>query len=392
MHRPAAPSKAPSIRIHTRLPRGWSIDHRTAPEFLRPRQILLQGSSDSNLSRRLLAAGLRSQARTDPATLGQLIRDLRNPELPLKYRKLVALVLGTLADTQAQEVLAAELSASRDRDWSVALLHALGAEKVVEEDDEIFDLPDSPFVYEISGLRLTIRTSISEDRIRQTVSEFLDHADVEIRRSAARALIHSVEHADLRRQFAELIRREKDENVQAGYGHALASWVARAPAGTPERADHLRALLDMALSSGNEGLRFRIEAPLGTAPLAPVELGRIAEAALAPPVERQLWSLSILSKQATTHTAAVEETCERLISAASDEKVREYAARALGILRTESSEKTLISLLADASWKVRLTAVKGLAGRPGAAVALAQTFSADSDERVRKAAEEALRK
>ena len=334
---------------------------------------------------------MRSKARQEPASFEQMLRDLRDSALPAEYRRMVALVLGTLENSRAQQALAAALQESKDDDWSTVLLHALGAEKVGDEDDEIFGLPDSPFVYELSGLRLTIRSDLADPGIRRTVLGFLDHAEVDVRRAAARALLHSTAHEDLRRHFLERIPREPDEGLRAGYGHALATWVAGGPVTSPERGDVLRAVVDAALLPGNEGLRFRVESPLSRVPLPPTEIGRLAEAALQPPMERQLWSLTVLSKQSSSAPATVEDVCRRLATPGSDEKVREYAARGLGGIRTSSSETTLLALLQDTSWSVRLAAAQGLAKRPGAAVALTQAASADPDERVRRAARDALK-
>jgi hypothetical protein len=384
--RPSPPSSIPRAQ----LPRGWSVDHATAPQFLRPREILRDSVEQDPISRRLLAAGLRAKARSSPAAFDQLLTDLADAASPMRYRELVALVLGSLDDPRAQAALLQALQSSRDDGWSATLLHALGAAKGSGEDDEIFDFPDSPFVYEISGLRLEIRTELASSTARAIVSAFLDQGGPELRRAAARTLLHSTAHADVRGRFGELLDREGDDGLRSGYAHALASWAARQPGTSREREAIVARILDIGLGREDAAVRFRSEGPLGSAALTAVELGRLAGAAGVPPMERQLWSLSILSRQTATHPGDVEAACLQAAAPACPDKVRESAARTLGSIRTSTSDAALIGMLSDAAWNVRLTAARSLKGRPGAGTALAQAASADADARVREAARESL--
>jgi HEAT repeat protein len=330
------------------------------------------------------AAFLRSQARTDPKTLERLIQEVGNPSLSPESRALAALILGTLDDPRALQALLNELQVSRDPAWTRVLLHAIGAKKT-GEDDDAFDLPpDSPYVYEIAGLHLCIHTDLRDDLARRVVSGFLSDAEIEVRRAAARSVIHSADHADLRSVFVERLREETDDGIRAGCGHALAEWTA----GNPDR-EVVGALLRAASSPDDGALRFRIEEPLRRTSLTSDETRAIAALALEGRPDQQLWSLSVLRGRADP---AVEAACLKLTGPTSESKVREYAAETLAGFKTDTAGAALLRLIQDPEWNVRAGAARGLAGRPSARAILEQTASADPDERVKKAAAETLRK
>lgn len=384
--RPGGPP-APKPLPREKWPIGWTVDRTTAPEFTRPRELLLQPAQPDSRQRRLLAAGLRARARTGPAALEELIRDLRDAALPREFRELVAVVLGTIDDPRAQGALLEELGAATEAGWKSVILHALGAAKE-SPDDEIFDHDEAPYVYEVAGLRVEIRTEFGDEAARRTVGAFLADADLETRRAAARALIHSTAFGDVRTQFAGRMGSEPDEGIRAGYGHALAQWAAGRPLEAPERAATVDLLLAAAALPGGGALRLRVEDPLRRTAMTPEEMGRLADLALRGSVEQQIWSLSVLRGKSGS---PIEEACARLAGANSPPKVREYAAGVLGGIRTAGAEETLRRLLGDPEWHVRAAAVRALRGRPSAREALERAAASDPDERVRQNARDALR-
>lgn len=363
--------KPDPIRPPDRLPPTWTVDRRTAPEFTRPQELIRQSLDSRRL--RLVAAGLRAKG-TAP-----LLSLLHDSSLSFQARCVVALVLGTIDDPQAQHALLRELQAAGDSEWIRILLHALGAEKK-NPDAEIFDLPDTPFVYELAGLRLRIQTRVADDAVRMAMASFLTHADPEVRRAAARGLVHSTDFRDVRDQFVALVKAEADDNLRAGYGHALANWLAEHGGEAPDRS----AVVDVLLSASDDAaVRFRIEEGLRRAPLSEAEVGRLIEIAERGSLHQQLWSLSILRARSEP---VIVPVLERLAVNAAEPKVREYAVSGV------RSEGVLLTALSDPEWNVRVAAVKALAGKKNVRAELERIAVSDPDERVRQAAQESLRR
>lgn len=382
-----APASSPVSLAPQPPPRSPASAPR--PDVARTRESILTPAPGIPLAER--AANLRYLARTDAEALEQLLRDLRNSRTSQPYRSVVALVLGTIDDPRIQEALATELQISRDPPWTSLLLHALGADKESAE-DAIFDLKNYPYSYSLAGLDVVIHCELQNESLRRQMEPFLTAGELEVRRAATRALIHSCAHGDLRKSFADAFPLETDEGIRSGTGFALSTWAALQPSANREREDIVGKILFAARRPEEGAVRARTQEALQRCPLTLAELAEIQELAFTGSVGQQLWSLSILNGKAAAGDASLGPAFERLITPATDGKVREYAVRGLAAVRAGSATDGLLRALHDSEWNVRLAAVQGLSGRPAARSALTQTAASDSDPRVREAASEALRR
>jgi hypothetical protein len=338
------------------------------------------------------ATRLRARLRTDADARGRAERMLLDPATPEGLRIALAVVLGTIGESDP--VLLAALERFQDDDaFARAVVLALGATRDPPDDDEIFDLGDRPWGVHVGKLGITVRRAIEDAATRAAIAARLAGAEPQVRLAAAQALRHSLANADTRDAFLANLDREQDDDVAGETGEAIAVWAATASGGTLD--DALHRLLARAGDDDFDGYRFRLEDDLARVPLDADERASLVEDARAShPLSVRTFALEVLAGGAerSDAVAPARALLEGLAGADPDRAVRDTATRLLSRLPYEETTATLLTRLAkgDPEWSIRFTALETLASfgaKPGVLDALAAA-SGDADERVAQRARE----
>lgn len=355
---------------------------------------------------------LRRQARADRAFLRRLIREFQDPSQPARLRDLLAFVLGSLPDKEAQDALLGELQATSDARWKAALILALGSLKD-DEIDALFDFPDGHFVAKTAGgLSVLVRTVIGDRTVREAMERELRTGPEEVRRASVKALLHTVlaearawgrdeasTFEDVRECFLEVLRNEKAADVQAEVADTLAEWAAVAGE-SPTQGEILAALLEQAAKPESDALRLRVSDSLPRTRLDSAVLqGLLGTAAGSQVPDLRMWALEMAVGQSERQPTDARRAILRvLLETASDPmpKIRETGVRLLRKLPPNPEGLAVLrSALGDRDWAVRKQAVDSLGSYPLDAEArrlLEAAAARDPHEAVRKAAYQQLQK
>jgi HEAT repeat protein len=350
---------------------------------------------------RTWAAEWRRKAREDSGFRARLRQLVLDAAAASEARELAALVLGTLPGRDGLDVLAEALDAARDPRWIRTLLLALGSDRSSGEDDDIFDLPDSPRVHNAPlGLAITIRGAIDDPALRDgMIPRIRAGEDPGVRWAAALALSDSTSHSDVRRAFLEALPGERDPAAEGELAKALADWAAVETAESTERAQVFSALLDGAARDDAGALRLRSEDGLKRMSWTGAEVRTLAVRIESGSFDQRRWAIAVLagaaSRQETPERDFVFDSLARVSGSAPEAKVREMAVSGISAFSDQARASELLrSSLGDSAWHVRAAAVRGL-GRVGVTpetlAALKKTELEDPDERVRRAAAEVRR-
>jgi hypothetical protein len=351
------------------------------------------------------ATELRAEALASRDALRALIARLSDPGLDPRLRDRIAFVLGSIADFEAEQALAAELRKGGEPDRLAALILALGLNKKIEEPFD--EGPDAPYVVDhASGLRLFVYNAFADEPLVDLIASHLDHESDAVRRAAHRALqatlLFEADVRDLagepamgrvRNAFMERVRTEPVEGLRAAFAQALSEWTALSK-DSAERRRTQEALVDAALEPEASTIRLRTQAGLAASTLPPDQRRRLLEAASGGgEPDTRGWAMGVLAAHASKMPEEEREALRRALAAGLEEgdaKVREWAARSLG--RVAGSDAALTKALGDPAWHVRAAAARALTGTRDAEAreALSRAAAADVDERVRSAAAQAL--
>ena len=348
-----------------------------------------------------LAAEWRRQARGNSGFRDQLRRLVLDDAAPSAARDLAAFVLGTLADREGLDALAQALDASRDPRWAKTLLLALGCDRTSGEDDDIFDLPDAPRIFETpSGLAIRIRGAIEDPALRDgMIPRLRANEDSGVRWAAALALSDSTSCSDVRRAFLDALPGERDPAAEGELAKALADWAAAETAESTERAQVFGALLDGAAREDAAALRLRSEDGLKRMSWTGAEVLTLAARIETGSLDQRRWAIAVLagaaSRRETPERDSAFESLARVSRSAPEAKVREWAVSGISAFSDQArASELLMGTLGDSAWHVRAAAVRGLGrgGRsPEVLAALLKAEMEDPDERVRRAAAEVRR-
>jgi hypothetical protein len=338
------------------------------------------------------AARLRARLRNDAEALRGAERMLLDPATPSDLRIALAVVLGTIGDSDAT-LLDALGRFREDSAFARAALLALGATREPPDDDEVFDLGDRPWGVRVGALGITVRRTIDDAATRSAIAAGLSEAGAEVRLAAAQALRHSVANEDARAALLGNIDREREDDVAVETGEALAGWAASAAAA--DRRDVVRRLLARAGDEGLDGFRFRLEDDLSRVAL-PGEERAALEAYAQPsrPLSVRAFALGILagSAERSDAVAGTRALLEHVSDADRDRAVRDLATRLLSRLPYDPGTAAHLARLArdDPEWSIRHSSLDALAsfgGKREVLEALAAA-AADPDERVAARARE----
>jgi HEAT repeat protein len=342
-----------------------------------------------------LASEWRQAARENPEFLGRLIRLVLDDAAPAASRELAAFVLGTLTDRSGLEALSRALAGAKEPAWIRALLLALGCDRTSGDDDDIFDLPDTPRVLAVPlGLSVRMGGAIAESEFREVMVPHLRQSEAGVRWAAALALADSTGFPDVRAAFLDSVRAERDPATQGELGKALADWAAGQSAESADRLGIFSAILEGADRPDAASLRLRSEDGMKrmawTSPEVRLMAGRIESGTL----DQKRWAIAVLSGAAARpdvpDRSVILETFARASASTSEAKVREFAVSGLvAFPEDERARKIILGSMRDPAWHVRAAAVRAL-GRGGrnaeALAALQRAEREDPDERVRRAA------
>jgi HEAT repeat protein len=278
-----------------------------------------------------------------------------------------------------------------------ALLLALGCDRTSGEDDDIFDLPDTPRVLSIPvGLSVRIGGAVAESEIRDVMVPHLRQSEAGVRWAAALALADSAGFPEVRAAFLDSVRSERDPATQGELGKALADWAAGQAAESADRLGIFSAILEGADRPEAASLRLRSEEGMKrmawTSPEVRLMAGRIESGTL----DQKRWAIAVLAGAAARSDlpdrSVVLDVFSKASASASEAKVREFAVSGLVAFPEDARAcQILLGSLRDPAWHVRSAAVRAL-GRnertPEILAALQRVEREDPDERVRRAAGE----
>lgn len=396
---PSDPPRPPERRAGE-IPPADHLAPPPAPSDLNGRALAVIKSKDVD-SVHALAAEWRRTAREDAEFRGRLGAIVLDASAAPELRAFAALVMGSLPDREAMELLARALEASTDPTWTRTLLLALGSDRSSGTDDDIFGLGDSPRVIETSiGLAIRIRGALGEASVRSPLIPRLREAgDAGVRWAAAQALADSAGFEDVRRAFLEALPGEADPAAQGQLTKALTDWAAGETSDSPGRAQVVAAIFDGALRPDASALRLRSEDGLKRMAWTEPDVRALAPRIESGPFDQRRWAIAVLagasSKPGAPARGEVFESLSRVAAAEPDAKVRELAVTAVSSFPDQpSASKLLMGTLADPAWHVRAAAARAL-GRMGKSeeilAALQKAEEGDADERVRRAAAETRR-
>jgi HEAT repeat protein len=350
---------------------------------------------------RSLAVDCRKRARQDAEFRKRLALTVLDETATPSVRELAAFVLGSIQDKEGLDTLARALQEARDPQCARTLLLALGCDKTWTEDDDIFDLPDSPrVIVSPLGLAVRIRGRLDDPDLRGTmVARTLSSEAAEVRWAAALALADSASFPDVRSGFLAALPGERDPATEGEIAKALSDWAAVEPGDSAERMRAVAALIDGAARPEAAALRLRSEDGLKRMAWTTADVRALAPRLEEGSLDQRRWAIAVLagaaSRAETPDRDLVFDSLARISSSATEPKVREFAVTGLSEFRDRAgAEKALVAALSDPAWHVRAAAVRGLGRRAGSEdvrSALERVERTDADERVRRAAGE-LRK
>lgn len=339
---------------------------------------------------------LRRRARTNPSFLKELIAVLSDPSSDARLRQIIATVLGTLANAEAQEALLEVLKNARDPALIRTLLLALGAFKPDFESDDLFNVKGPNAVELECGLTIHIRYKLIEDPIRLAILERLEDADAGIRRAASLAIRSSTDFQEVREGLLNITRKETDPEVRMLGAGALADWVGAQSETSPETETVVSTILKAGGEADAAAVRFSTQAGLERTDLSTSNLATIESLLNSPSdLNTTAWAMSLLTSKAGQDPDRDQRALEILVSLSghSDPKVREHAVRNAGRYSGDVPLGIVERGIRDSAWHVRLAGYRSLetSAPTPRALELAQRGAQDQDGRVIQAAERALR-
>lgn len=343
------------------------------------------------------ARALRDALMADPSLLEEAVRAIRDLATPIEVRRTLAVVLGSLPGEAGKRALVDLLRSGAAAGLERSALLAIGMRAI--EDGEIFERDDQPYAVEAApGLVVFVSGPLKDPEARAEIARWLsDGPEAELRLAAARVLRDSTGFPESRQSLLGRLGVEPDAETTAEAAAALGAWARKIPPADPERSAVLSKIFEIVPGS-EEVVRFRLAAPISSAPLAAAEAERLRSLGMARDIGTRLFAMEVLGKRIGLSAAEDQQAVPFLASALSTDTsadVREGAALALGRATSDTSAvQTLAAALhQDADWEVRAMAARSLGRAPGTdAVRQALQAAAASDSRpeVRAAAQQSL--
>lgn len=352
------------------------------------------------------ASEMRKRARTDKDYMRSLIESLLDPSQPEHVREVMAFVLASLPDTEAQRALIQALEQGGESSWLRILILAIGSARDRGRDDS-FGLPEGPWVKSTpSGLGVEIRTVLLDPAVRSAVEKRVEHEDAEVRRAVVQVLQHtllyearsqadgkSVDIGNTRKVFLQELDRDADESVRAEASRALAEWMMIAPEKSSGFEEVLQSILRKSMEPEEDQVRFRSLQGLKQTELPKDDLDRVFDRAMkGTDFESRAWAIELSAAHADGER---QKSIMALAANDSDPKIRELALHQMTQMPGSGEAAELARhCLQDKEWNVRYAAVKALANQPvqpETLDVLERLSRTDDNEDVREIAEEALK-
>jgi hypothetical protein len=345
------------------------------------------------------ASELRHEARTNSDFLKTLGEIVLNPSQPMDLGELAAVVLGSLQGTEAQHYLSSALAKSVDAGWSRTLILALGSFKDWTGDEEVFGPALGAWgVKTRLGLVISVEASLPDLAIRSQVLSYLAVASIEVRDAAVRALFHSTQFSEVRRDFLSSLRSEGNQDLKGEIGKGLAEWARTEKAESPERQAITGAILEQGARREAAAVRFGAENALKVMALTTSEVASLAASLRGPDFDQRRWAFAILTEQASRPGLPGREELfdnfEQILGKDASPKGREYAAAAIASFPDYvRSGPVLVGALSDPAWHVRARAAEALgkiSKDETVMAALRRVIAQDDNPSVRQTAQRSL--
>ncbi len=314
------------------------------------------------------AVELRAQLRQYSGELAGLFKRLLDPSTSIQEFTNLALVAGSLGNSQAtNQILDALQQLRNDPERAEWLIYALGVYKERPGWDDRFSFnPKGPMTLVTDqGLRTPLFHKFSDSRTIQSILPFLDENDANLRSAAILTLRHSLDNSNVREAFTETLKEENDYGNQANLSEAIARISGELP--EEEKLEAASMLLERALQKDGFAVRMKVETPLKGLPMGEAQQNLLANIAISPDIadsSTRRFALAILADQ----HAQGESANPILWTAATDDPEPTIRAAAIEHLRNHPvppSPSQLIPILdSDPDWNVRYAAVETLANFP----------------------------
>jgi HEAT repeat protein len=383
---PRAPSTSHELPSR---PAGASFLEQAKGAAHRLREALANGGRDGVLA---AARALRDLLLAEPSLVAEIGGLLADPSAPADFRRALAVVLGSLSDGTGKRVVLEALRGGSLAGLERTALLALGIEEL--DDGESFERDNQPYAMELApGLVVFVHGRIADAEARAEATRWIAAGDTQERLAAARLLRETLDVPEVRWALFDRLEKESDAEVTSELAAALCGWTRSAK---PEDAERTRVLDRLfATVPRDEQVRFRLTAPLSSAPLSPAEVERLRSLASAETPEVRRFAVDVLGRRLDARRPEGDPAVGLLARAATSDPspgVREMAALMLGrAAQDPRAVQSLLTALRDSDWEVRATAARSL-GRASGAEVRSALEAATSDDRaeVRAAASKSL--
>jgi hypothetical protein len=316
----------------------------------------------------ILAMALRKRCREEPGTIVELLKLLGDKNQDLALRQMVAIVLGSLPNPEAEEGLRKLLNKETTAELLTWVIYALGQDKEWK-DDFAFDALSGPWVVESPlGLQVLVKRDIADPVTRALMQELLLLVAPELRWQLVRALRHSTEHLDVRDAFVKRFDGGESPNNKAELAEALAHWAASRKKRGAEQEQVLDLIFREAGFENNAALRFKIEDELALYQPKKSERDKVKALFLeSKDFDSQYWALNLMGKWSESSKSITGKEQEKLFSSIlsthEESKIRERAAYFLRNFKSKETQAALLKTLNnDSAWNVRHGVIKTLKG------------------------------
>ncbi len=300
--------------------------------------------------------------------LCQLIQDEKEP---VTVRDILAFVLGTFENKKAEEILLSLLTKATDKKEITTLILALGQQKQPSVHEVFYSKSDQNVVKTPQGVYVVIKYPKNLDVLKDLLLNFLKDDDVEVRKAAASSLVFGMKYDDVRKSLKERLVLEADSELKATIGGSLAEWAMFHKVESAERGEIVELLLKEISDAKNQNLRTKSQDHLKRCPMNEKEIDQLLAFTKNTFInEVRLFAMDLLEsrvggeerdKKVFDVLASLLSDKDLRIAGDSDDKIREHAAKVIGLTKTEKVFTKLYDvIMSDPSTNVRIAALEGM--------------------------------
>lgn len=340
------------------------------------------------------ANAVRRQALVDRTFLLTICFTLNDHTQDEIFREVLALILGSLPRSEAQDALLQLMERASHPDllyWGVI---SMGCTRE-EGEKKLFENQEGPWIaHHPAGLDVLVKRKIDDPKVLQCLIGLIaSSSSGDVRLGTVMVLRHSLDSARVRDHFIHSLQQPYESATLAELTEALSAWVVQQPTASAEGGRIVEILLSRALESEQEVLRQVLEPLLRQLSLTDAQVQRLMSLTdRSHDPELQLWALNLLAQKLDQWDATRRESILpfllKILSLSPDPRLREKAATSLSKFPSPVVSGALLQALqADMEGRVRASAMDALEN---------QLLSEDHLEIIRKMAaqdpEESIRK